>query len=385
MHAEQRARTRDLLKSKGVAAALFASRASVTWLTGFAPAPQVGVSFAAGGPPLVWYADGHFTLLVMESQVADAAGFAAEPDGAVVAYEGASIDTSLRGPINLADLLAEVVAAAGVRAGKVGVEERDLPIALWHALRDALPDRVALIAADGWLAPLRTVKTAEELVRLMDNFALAGIGQAAARRATRVGQREIDVWSEAHAAIQRAAGERVPLGNDCVVGYRQNNVGGWPLNYPIRPHDSLIVDLSTIRYGYWSDGAATYYGGWPTERQAAMHRTVARALELGISMIRPGAVAGEIDRAMRRFIADAGYPVYGHHSGHGVGVTSHEAPRIVPYSVEIIEADMVLMLEPGIYVPGETSVRLEDAVLVTPTGAKRLTHHDKSLPIDSFR
>ncbi|MFN8483699.1 MAG: Xaa-Pro peptidase family protein [Anaerolineae bacterium] len=380
MHSEQRARTRDLLKSKGIRAALFASRASVTWLTGFAPAPQVGVSFAAGGPPLVWYADGHFTLLVMQRHLAETAAFGQEPDGSAAAYEGASIDTALRSPANLADLLAETVAAASVRAGKVGVEERDLPVALWYTLRDRLPERVTLTPVDGWLEPLRMVKTPEELVKLMDNFALAGIGQAAARRATRVGQREIDVWAAAHSAIQRAAGERIPLGNDCVVGYRDDNVGGWPLDYPIRAQDSLIVDLSTIRHGYWSDGAATYYGGTPTERQAAMHRTVERALALGISMIRPGAVAGEIDRAMRRFIADAGYPVYHHHTGHSVGVTSHESPRIVPYSTEIIEQDMVLMLEPGIYFPGETSVRLEDAVLVTATGAQRLTHHDKSLP-----
>ena len=379
MHAEQRARTRDLLKSKGIDAALFAHRTSVTWLTGFAPAPQTGVSAAAGGPPLVWYADGRFTLLVMDSHLADAAAFGQEPDGAVAAYQGFSIDTALRGGPNLAALLNQTITGASVRAGKVGVEERDLPVALWYTVRERLPERVSLAAIDGWLDPLRMVKTPEELVKLMDNFALAGIGQAAARRAARVGQREIDVWAEAHSAIQRAAGQRVPLGNDCVVGYRQNNVGGWPLDYPIREHDSLIVDLSAIRYGYWSDGCATYYGGAPTERQAAMHRTVERALELGISLVRPGAVAGEIDRTLRRFIADAGYPVYRHHTGHGIGVTGHEAPRIVPYSAEIIEQDMVLMLEPGIYFPGETSVRLEDAVLVTPTGARRLTHHDKSV------
>ena len=116
MHAEQRARTRELLKAKGINAALFASRASVTWLTGFAAPPQTGVSFASGGPPLVWYADGHFTLLVMGSQMANAASFGLEPDGSVAAYQGASIDTALRGPVNLADLLGETIADAGVPA-----------------------------------------------------------------------------------------------------------------------------------------------------------------------------------------------------------------------------------------------------------------------------
>jgi Xaa-Pro aminopeptidase len=78
-------------------------------------------------------------------------------------------------------------------------------------------------------------------------------------------------------------------------------------------------------------------------------------------------------------MANAGYPVYPHHTGHGVGVSGHEAPRLVPYNDEVLEEGMVIMLEPGIYLPGETSVRLEDAVLIQRNGVEVLTHHDKSI------
>jgi len=111
-----------------------------------------------------------------------------------------------------------------------------------------------------------------------------------------------------------------------------------------------------------------------------MHRTALAALEFAISLVRPGAVAQEIDQKVRQFIATAGYPVYPHHTGHGVGVIGHEAPRIVPYNEEVLQEGMVIMLEPGIYLPGETSVRLEDALLVTSDGVEVLTKHDKSLP-----
>jgi Xaa-Pro aminopeptidase len=96
--------------------------------------------------------------------------------------------------------------------------------------------------------------------------------------------------------------------------------------------------------------------------------------------VQPGAIVQEIDRQVRQFIARAGYPVYPHHTGHGVGVSGHEAPRLVPYSQEVLKEGMVFMLEPAIYLPGETGVRLEDAVLVTHGGAEVLTKHDKSLP-----
>ncbi len=224
------------------------------------------------------------------------------------------------------------------------------------------------------------VKTGEEIAKLRENFALTDLGHATARQAVAAGQREIDIWTAIHNDIQQKAGQRVPLGNDCVVGHRQANMGGWPLNYEIKSNDSLIVDLSTLLHGYWSDSCATYYPQEPTPQQKVMHETVAEALEYAISLIRPGAVAKEIDRKVRQFMENSGYPVYPHHTGHGVGVSGHEAPRIVPYNDEVLEEGMVILLEPGIYLPGETGVRLEDAMLITSDGVEVLTHHDKNLP-----
>ncbi len=374
-HTEQRARARALLDQRGIGRALFAHPGSVTWLTGFAPAPQLGPSLFSGGPTLVWYADGDWTLIVLDSyaEPAQASGLP------VVTYLGYTIAQPVAGPALLATAL-RGVAGASRPHGPVGVEVAHLPMALGVALQEALSAPVEVTTIDGWLLPLQTVKTAEELDKLRANFALTDIGHAAARAAVWPGQREIDVWTAIEEAIQRAAGQRVPVGNDCVVGYRQNNVGGWPGDLEIRAHDSLIVDLSTLLHGYWSDSCATYYAGEPTARQRELHTVVTAALQFAISRIRPGAIASDVDRAVQGFITDAGYPVYPHHTGHSVGISGHGDPRIVPYNDAVLEPGMVLMLEPGIYYPGETGVRLEDAVLVTTSGAEVLTHHDKSLP-----
>lgn len=376
MHQEQRQRAHAYLQAKGVERALFANPYTVKWLTGFAPPVQVGFNFFAGGPPLVWYEGGHFTLLVVDAYATDTAAFDEQVDGAVITHLGYTIEQPLAGTDHLTQALRRVIGAGG---GKVGIEQRDVPAYFQDVLSDAVPG-AHFVAVDDWLEPLRLVKTVEELTKLRENFALTDLGHAVVRRMDLAGQREIDVWTEVHSAIQQAAGRRVPLGNDCVVSYRENNIGGWPLDYEIRPGDSLIVDLSTILYGYWSDSCATYYASEPTPQQAAMHRTALEALEVGISLVRPGAVAREIDQTLRQFIADAGYPVYPHHSGHGIGVIGHEAPRIVPYNNEVLQAGMVIMLEPGMYLPGRAGVRVEDALLVTADGAEILTKHDKSLP-----
>lgn len=369
MHKEQRQQTADLLRQHGIDQAIFARPESVNWLTGFAQPILMGPNLFAPGNPLVWFEAGHFTLIIVDGYAGLATSFAQDPDASVVTYPGVRLD-------QITNAEQELVTAFNktVKAGtKVGIE-RDFANQLVAAELQA----AELVPIDGWLEPLRMIKTAEELVTLRRNFALGDLGFAAAREAVAAGKREIDVWDALTAAIEGAAGCRVPLGNDCVVSYRQGNIGGWPLDYEIHANDSIIVDISVILDGYWSDGCRTYYAGERTPKQAKMHQTALDALDFAISLARPGAVAREIDQKVRKFIEDAGYPVYPHHTGHGVGVSGHEAPRIVPYNDEVIRDGMVLMFEPGTYFPGENAVRIEDAVLVTASGSEILSHSDKS-------
>lgn len=375
-HTTQRAQTHKLLKSRGIERALFANIATVKWLTGFAPPIQTGPSPFLGGPPLVWYEDGYWTLMVLDWQEANAGEFAQQENCALVSYTGYTIDQPLTGQVKLRGLFRSVV--KNNLSGKIGIEARDVPADIALTLHEL--GAVDLIPLDTWLEAFRRIKTPEEIQKLRDNFHLTDIGHAAARQAVQVGATEIDVWNAAHYAIEKAAGQRVALGNDCVVGYRKDNVGGAPLKYEIRAGDSVIVDLSTILRGYWSDSCATYYATEPTAKQRAMHNTAQRALDMAISLVKPGAVAREIDFQVRELMRKEGYPVYWHHTGHSLGVTSHEDPRIVPYNDMKLEENMVIMLEPGIYFSGETGVRLEDAVLVTRDGAEILTRHDKSMP-----
>src|SRR5262249_45496561 len=113
----------------------------------------------------------------------------------------------------------------------------------------------------------------------------------------------------------------------------------------------------------------------------AVHAVVARAQQRALQTLRPGIKSGDGDAAARAVIADAGYGDYFTHStGHGLGMQVHEAPLLKPGSETILEAGMVVTVEPGIYLPNWGGVRIEDDVLITRDGCEVLTHVPRDLP-----
>lgn len=371
MHEEQRQIAHDRLQRAGIAAALFASPFTVTWLSGFAPQIVLGPEPAAGGPPLLWYRAGEYTLIVSdrEKEPARKTGLP------VVDYRSMTADEPLNGPRHLHEALRKLVGNNGKIGGRVGVEEQALPAFLRAALSSALWESGEFVGLDGYWNTARAVKTGEELEKLEGSFALAAAGQAEAAGLALDGMREIDVWVHVQAAVLREAGEQLALGNNCSVGRRSAGGGSAPGGDLIRRGDSLLLDISARKDGYWSGGTNTLYAGEPGREQKKMRQTVRDALDRAAALLRPGAICKEIDRVAREAVQAAGYPVYPHHTGHGVGVSGHEEPRIVPYNEMKLAEGMVVLLEPGIYLPGKDAVRLEIAYRVTAGGAEEISRH----------
>jgi Xaa-Pro aminopeptidase len=111
-----------------------------------------------------------------------------------------------------------------------------------------------------------------------------------------------------------------------------------------------------------------------------VYDVVLRAQQAAIAAVRPGAQSGAVDAAARQVITEAGYGAYFTHSiGHGVGLQIHEAPMMRPNSEIVLQAGMIVTIEPGIYLPDWGGVRIEDDVLITPDGCEVLTHVPKDL------
>lgn len=372
MHTQQRQQTLDLLKSKGIQSALFTAPESVKWITGFAPHEHPFVQNFVGGPLLLWVVDGQFHLLVIDPQSPYTAEFAKQPNSYVHTYHGISIQEPLRSAANLAQAFANLLQTVPP-AGQVGAELNGLTGNLWQVIfaggKSATP-------IDGWLQDFRAIKTEEEIAKLRRAFDLTGVGHQTARQVVRIGASEIDVWTAVRSAMERAAGHPLGFGNDVISNVHAVNIGDYPTATALAAGNMLTVDLSANYQNYWSDSCMTYFVSEPTPDQLKAERVVQEALEMAISLVKPGVKANAIDQQTRAFMEKNGYPVYPHHTGHGVGVAPHESPRIVPYNEEVLQPNMVIMLEPGIYIPHQISIRHEHAVLVTSDGAEVLTKHD---------
>ncbi len=138
--------------------------------------------------------------------------------------------------------------------------------------------------------------------------------------------------------------------------------------------DLMLVDTGGSLHGYRSDITRTWGVGDVAERARHAFETVRLAQAAALETIRPGVVAGDVDAAARRVMAEAGfgadYESFTHRLGHGIGLQVHEAPYLVKDSRRVLQAGMTMSDEPGIYVPGAFGVRIEDIVAVTDTGAE---------------
>ena len=220
---------------------------------------------------------------------------------------------------------------------------------------------------------MRVVKSADEL-RLLQVASDAGdAAMRAALAACRPGVTELEVAEAASAAFRAAGAEEVDF---TVVGSGPN--GAYPHHHTatraLADGDAIVIDIGARTGGYMSDLTRMAFVGEPTERYLEVHRTVEAAVQAGLAAARPGATCHEVDAAARTAIEDAGFGEYFvHRTGHGLGISIHEPPWIMRGEDVRLEAGMVHSIEPGIYLPGEFGIRLEEIVHITDDGCERFS------------
>lgn len=146
--------------------------------------------------------------------------------------------------------------------------------------------------------------------------------------------------------------------------------------------DMVLFDVGCKQDWYCSDMTRTFFTNEPTKHQRAVYETVRRANEAAEAIVRPGVTFSEIDLTARRIIEDAGWgSQFNHRLGHQIGLQDHEPGDVSATHEEPVQPGMCFSIEPGIYLPGDLGVRIEDLVIVTETGCEVLNSYPKGIQI----
>jgi Xaa-Pro dipeptidase len=336
--------------------------ATVSWLTGLVPDIEWGPNPFSRPPLAILQPNGDVSAVVSEDE---AAGLA--DDVHAVTFPGFALEDVDRRRSAL-----DATLAALPTSSALAVELASLPGSLVHALRDRELEDVT-----DELQHARAVKDDDEIASIRAAIAVADAGQAAARAAFAEGRTELELWAETRAALEDAAGERIPVLADFVTGPRTAEAGGPPSQRRVEAGEALVVDLVPRVGAYWGDSCSTVALGEPPARLRSAHAAAIETLEALKAAVRPGAVAGDLDELARSIMAPVGS--YPHHTGHGLGLTVHEEPRVVPGSTSVLEPGMIVAFEPGAYAADWGGVRVEQVLLVTDDGHDVLSGHDLAL------
>jgi Xaa-Pro aminopeptidase len=361
---------RDAMADAGVDAYFGVRPEHMRWLTGFTlgngEEKVAGHSgqFLVGSDEILVFVDSRYSVQARREA----------PDATV-------LEVGYDLPSRWADHLARL----GART--VALEAAAVTHALWTALADAAPD-VEHVAAPAWLEALRARKTPDEIERIEAACAIADRALAALLPEIRPGVTEHDLALRLEWLIRTGGAESLAFDVACLAGPEAALPHGTPGERPVLDGAVLLFDFGAQVEGYRSDMTRTMFVGTPADRDLAVYDVVRRAQQAAIDELaaRVGTAplpnGREIDLVARGVIdADGRWPAYGHGLGHGIGLATHERPNLGrSATAEPLPSPTVFSVEPGIYLEGETGVRIEDLVHVD--AAERLVRRLTRFPKD---
>ena len=269
------------------------------------------------------------------------------------------------------------------RHRRVAAEADVIPQALWTRLLAAEP-AVELVPIEGWLEADRAVKEASELERVGVACAIADAALEALLPSIRAGQTEAELALDLEWAIRTSGAEALAFDVACLAGPRAALPHGSPGTHRVQEGEVLLFDFGARVAGYRSDMTRTLFVGHASDRDLAIYELVARAQQAALDALTAAATGGQapsgkaVDAIARGVIEAAGHGQhFGHGLGHGIGLATHEAPSLgMRATDDPLPAPTVFSVEPGVYLPGETGVRIEDLVIFDPfTGRSELITH----------
>ena len=225
------------------------------------------------------------------------------------------------------------------------------------------------------LAAQRMIKDAHEIAVLTQAAALGSAGYDHVLTCLQEGISEREVACALEVFWLQHGGEGLAFAPIIAFGENSSKPHHRASTRTLRQGDVVLIDIGVRQQHYHSDMTRVVYFGLPSPRIQGLYDRVMHAMHVALALCRPGVAVGAIDAAVRTLIESWGYP-FVHSLGHGIGLDVHEPPRLrtgIPDATDLLQPGMVLTIEPGIYLPGEGGVRLEDTICITSSGYVSLT------------
>ncbi|WRS27925.1 Xaa-Pro peptidase family protein [Oscillospiraceae bacterium MB08-C2-2] len=273
-----------------------------------------------------------------------------------------------------------ILEAEGIK--RLAVESDRVSMSGYLDYKKAFPEMEILF--DNRLSDLIT---AQRQIKTSEEISLTDQAQQITDRAfnhiltyIRPGLTELEVTLELETACRRFGSSEPAFTSIVVSGQNSSMPHGVPTEKPLEKGDFLTMDFGCTVGDYHSDMTRTVAVGHATEKMQEVYQTVLSAQLAAIAVIKEGIPCKEVDKTARDLISKAGYGEYfGHGLGHAIGLEVHENPRFNTVSEVIAKAGLIMSVEPGIYLPGQFGVRIEDMVLVTQEGCRNFTQSPKEL------
>lgn len=230
------------------------------------------------------------------------------------------------------------------------------------------------------LRPLRGLKDDYELAQIRRAIRIQETTFKKVEGLIRPGVSERKIALELDYQMRKAGATDIAFDTIVAAGPRAALPHAKPTARKVRSGELVVVDFGAAYNGYCSDQTVTVSVGKPKKRARQIFEIVKAAQDAALASVRPGIKLAQLDSIAREQIRIAGHEKHFTHSlGHGIGLRVHEWPTVSATSKDVAQQGMVFSIEPGIYLPHRLGVRLEDLVLVTKRGYKKLTRLKKEL------
>ncbi|MGN1481834.1 M24 family metallopeptidase [Porcipelethomonas sp.] len=283
---------------------------------------------------------------------------------------------------NLSEQIRELMKRHNAKS--LAVESMDMTVHRLHFFEEKFPE-IEFIKSDELsnnIYDMRTVKTPEEISKIRKAQGIAEKAFIEILDFIREGVTEREIALKLDSCMMENGAESMSFETIALAGANTSMPHGVPGSYKVKKGDFVLMDFGAVYDGYHSDMTRTVCVGEPSDKMKQVYNIVLDAQLTALDRVKAGITGKKMDSYARDIIEAAGFgECFGHSLGHGVGMEIHEFPTASSKSETILKENMVVTVEPGIYIPGEFGVRIEDFVVVTENSHENLTKCPKKLII----